>query len=199
MSEEKRFRFWSRYARSYLYEPRKKASGSVLLLIAILILLFAFGYYPTFNQISAKREVLKMQETTLKDAQSKIKYINTLKPAYEKTKANLDRLEKLMPSEDKVPDFLEYISIVASKHGYQVTFFSPSKATEKAQNSGMLTENLITINLEGNLQNVLPLIKEIESGERFVGVRYVNMGGGERGGGVIKMDLVVYSFKEGLQ
>ena len=48
------FRFWSRYSREYLYEPRKLIPTSSLVTL-ILILVFSFaGIKPTFNSIKER-------------------------------------------------------------------------------------------------------------------------------------------------
>lgn len=187
--KESHFRFWSRYSRQYLYFPRDKSINSSLLTLFACVVLITVSVVPTFKAILNKHRLIKERESIIRKLSQKGKVIESLRITYN---ANLDKIVKLdalIPNNDGIPDLMEDLSIKSAKHGLELTYLSPKKTTRDKE-----MEFVLAADFAGNLQATLNFVKELEESERFIGVRSLNLGVLLDGSGIVRGELIVYSF-----
>lgn len=186
------FRYWSRYSREYLYEPRKYASLTSLIVFILLVFLFLFGFRPTLDEINSKTDQINLRAEQLNSVELYLSNVNKIRPVYEQLIPKLPALDYAIPSDNNLATFLEQISIRAATVGIELTSLTP---VEKAGQVG-LKEIEIQAVFVGNLQNTLNLIKELEQNQRFIGIKRVSiLEAQDTSDGTVSMTLVIYYLK----
>ncbi len=187
--KESQFRFWSRYSRQYLYFPRDKSINSSLMILFVSVVLITVSIAPTFKEILNKQRLIKDRENIVSKLNQKGKIIENLRNTYNVSLDKIVKLDALIPNNDEIPNLMEDLSIRSAKHGLELTFLSPKKTTHDKEH-----EFVLAVDFSGSLQNTLSFVKELEEGERFIGIKSLNLGVSSDGSGIVRGELAVYSF-----
>ncbi len=186
-----KFRYWSRYSREYLYEPRKYASLASAVIVIVILALYFFGFKPILEEIGVKRDAITQRKQELQDINDYLGNIKSLKPILASSQVESKTLETLIPTNENMPDFLEHLSLLAATSGIQLDTLSPEKS--KPLQSGLLHETKLKVIFKGDVQKALALVKTIEQDPRFIGIK--TLGVSEQSTydeGLVDMTLVIY-------
>lgn len=194
LDTESKFRFWDRYAKTYLDEPQTKASSATFVTFVVLVILYFFGINPIWNSINEKKQNIKTKQVVFSQTEKRLKYLDSIEPLYEKNKYQFEKLGKLLPKDANIPDFLQYLSVTSATHGFQISYLSPSINSIDAVSGEGVTATSLIVNLDGRLENVLPLIRALENSERLISIKYVSIGNIDGGIGRVRMEILIYSF-----
>ena len=194
LDTESKFRFWDRYAKTYLDEPQTKASSATFVTFVLLVILYFFGISPIWKSINEKKENIKIRQTVFSQTEKRLNYLESIEPLYEKNKYQFEKLNKLLPEGANIPDFLQYLSVTSATHGFQISYLSPSINTVGVVDSEGAVATSLLVNLDGRLENVLPLIRALENSERFISIKYVSISNIDGGIGRVRMEILIYSF-----
>ncbi len=191
------FRFWSRYSRQYLYQPSSKVTTTSLVTICVFVFFVVFGVIPQVGEIRSRGNSKMERESTLSLANNYLGKIKKSQEILKEATAGPKILEGFIPSNDKLPDLLEGISVISSRNGFQLTFLSPrGDKTKSAEAVYGLKKSEITIILEGDAKNLLSLVKDIEANQRYIGIKTIDLTNKSEGLSEVKLGINVYSFKE---
>ncbi|MEK7595588.1 MAG: type 4a pilus biogenesis protein PilO [Patescibacteria group bacterium] len=164
-------RFWSRYTREYLYEPAKKASLTTFLIGAYITSLYILGIGPLLKKIDVKKSMLSEREKTIALTDERLKNIKSLKPLYREAEQEVLELNESIPNNEGLSNFIENIFFTTSNNEFRIVYLSPNSILGE---DNLITTN-ITLHLEGNPNNILKLVKDLEGSTRFIGIKSFNI------------------------
>lgn len=191
--EGPKFRFWSRYSRQYLYEPKRGIATVSFVSSSAILLLFFFGIKPQYEVIKERLNLIHEREEATQIADLRLGNARNLEKAYEETTSSAEKLNEFIPDNDELSNFIENASIIATKNNLQLVYFAPMPIDKNKK--GQLKELTVRATVEGNGANLLNFIKDLEGYERFIGVKTINFKNKSDGSGETTLDLVVYYFK----
>lgn len=196
---EQGVRFWSRYSREYLYEPSKKASVASLLILLYIALLLIFGVKPLFLEIQDKQSKIKEREAVKSITVGRLETVGKLRAVYQESEPFINTLNEYIPDTEELPTFLENLSNTAANNAFILTYFSPSLEPQTDSKNPKTTDaTIVSIYMEGEINNILNFIKDLEKNKRFIGINSVDIITNRQNPnepGVVKMELVIFSVK----
>ena len=175
-----------------MYEPVKKgiviSASNALLILGLVV----FGIVPQLAQLATNRSLIKERKAVVTQTQERLKEINEIKPIIEASTSTFTKLQNLIPKKMDLSALVELLSVKTSQHLFQLVYLSPA-STNPTSYTGF-KEMLIRIDARGSQQNILSLIEDLESGDRFVGVKSVQIENFPKEGvGSARLNLAVYS------
>jgi len=94
------FRFWNRYQRQYLYEPKKKATLLLATITVLLVLIYLFGIRNQITLIKERLAFIKEKETKIKTMNENLEILSTIRPVYSQSAGSIRKLEDYIPDEE---------------------------------------------------------------------------------------------------
>ncbi len=188
--KRQQFRYWSRYTREYLYEPRKYASMTSLIVVIVIILLYFFGFKPTLAEMNEKNANLVTRKAQLESINDYLGNIQSLKPLLQEASVNRNKLKDSIPEDSRLPDFMEHLSYTAAVAGIQLDSLTPEPNLNK---NGQYEETKLKVAFKGDVQNALKLVKALEEDTRFIGIKALSVSQeSTEDQGLVDMTLVIY-------
>jgi len=135
------------------------------LIIAVgSILVFFLLVLPAFDQTRMLRGSVKEREEILKEAEKLLNQVKNLNRQIEARKSDIDKLDRLLPREKELPEFLSNIESIVSASGLLLSEINLSEV----QGQGKIRKINGTLKLSGSYPSFVNLLDLLEKNLRLI-------------------------------
>lgn len=142
--------------------PSITAAGSILIFFLLVL--------PAFDQTRMLRGSIKERENILREAQEFSNQVNNLNREIEARKSDITRLDRLLPLEKELPEFLSNIESIVSASGMTLSEMNLSEVPGQ----GKIRKINGTLKLNGNYPSFVSLLELLEKNLRLIEVGTLN-------------------------
>lgn len=140
--------------------------AGVVLLALFLYITFVFS--PQIVKIFSISGKLTKATTDLKNAQSDVAKIDSMKAAIEAYKTKVGKYEKTLPTEEGIPGLLESLSEMAKSSNMSIAGIVPVASRDIKSQSRVYKEIPITINAKSGYHELGRFMSNLENSDRFI-------------------------------
>ena len=134
------------------------AAGSILIFFLLVL--------PAFDQTRMLRGSIKEREEILKEAEELLNQVKNLNREIEAKKSDIDKLDRLLPREKELPEFLSNIESIVSASGLILSEMNLSEVPGQ----GKIGKINGTLKLSGSYPSFVNLLDLLEKNLRLIGV-----------------------------
>lgn len=141
-----------------------KLLSSIITAVSILILFFLV--LPAFDQSRMLRDSIKEREDALKESQEISIRIKSLNQEIESRKADIDKLDKLLPGQKEIPELLSGMESIVTASGMILTEMNLSETAGQ----GSIMKINGTLKLNGSFASFMNFLDLLEKNLRLIDV-----------------------------
>ena len=156
------------------FDGKKILATLTELVIPLVCILVSVGFIlflivPGVGTIKNRREVKARKEEELERLREKSRKLDTFSSQIRDLEKNLSLATKALPDEDKIPELMTQLQIMAAESGVSVSSLQYSGGSRKGKGEEKGVENVqLKMGVEGEYQGIKRLFELIEEASRVV-------------------------------
>lgn len=151
---------------------KKSQCNKFLLQVGLMLLVAIVGLILINNKMTQAAKTIQNQASQLQAIKNREENINKLQENYQKIKGNIATVTSILPDEENVASFVQYLENLAKKYSVNIEILFDDKLNAQIDQNKYLT---VKLNLSGSGDAVKKAWASLEKGPYFINISSINL------------------------